>query len=60
MRLFLFVLPAILLAQAPKPSPQASPKPAVSKPAAAKSAVPKPAAPKPTTDDEKTIYALGL
>ncbi len=60
MRLFLFVLPAVLLAQAPKPSPQAPPKAAVSKPAAPKAAVSAPAAPAPTTDDEKTIYSLGL
>jgi len=50
MRLFLLALPVILLAQAPKPAPQAPPKPAVSAPAA----------PGLATDDQKTIYALGV
>jgi len=50
MRLFLFVLPAVLLAQAPKPAPQAPPKAAVATPAPPASA----------TDDQKTIYTLGL
>ena len=63
MRVFVTLLPAILLAQTP------APKPAVAKPAAAKPAAPKPAPaakPKPpvapalTTDDEKTVYSLGL
>jgi FKBP-type peptidyl-prolyl cis-trans isomerase len=50
MRLFLLALPVVLLAQAPKPAPQATPKPAVSAPAA----------PGLASDDEKTIYALGV
>ena len=50
MRLFLLALPVVLLAQAPKPAPQASPKPAVSAPAA----------PALASDDEKTIYSLGV
>jgi FKBP-type peptidyl-prolyl cis-trans isomerase FkpA len=50
MRLLLFALPALLLAQAPKPAPAAPPKTAASEPAA----------PALTTDDEKTIYALGI
>jgi FKBP-type peptidyl-prolyl cis-trans isomerase FkpA len=49
MRLFLSVLPAVLLAQAPPPAPQEPPKPAVSAPAG-------PLA----TDDQKIIYSLGL
>ncbi len=60
-----FLLPVLLMAQAPAPKPQAAkPKPAArsaaAKPAAAK-AKPRPAAaPALTTDDEKTIYSLGL
>jgi len=50
MRLFLLALPVVLLAQAPKPAPQAPPKPAVSAPAA----------PGLDTDDEKIVYALGM
>jgi FKBP-type peptidyl-prolyl cis-trans isomerase FkpA len=53
--------PAAPKAAAPKP---AAPKPAVPKPAASKSAaakpVPKGAAVIPATDEEKTIYAVGL
>ncbi len=63
MRLFLFVLPALLFAQAPKPAPQATPKAAVSKPAPAptpRAAASTPPAPVLNTDDEKTIYSLGL
>lgn len=61
MRLLLVALPALLFAQAPKPTPQAPPKPAVSKPAAPNAAAPKPAtAPASTTDDQKTIYTLGM
>ena len=70
MRVLLLFLPAVLLAQAPA----AAPKPAVPKTAPAPATAPKAAAPKPapvakaqpaaapalTTDDEKTIYALGL
>ena len=49
-------LPALLLAQAPAPKPAAPP--AAPKPAAA---APKPeTAAKPITDDDKTVYALGL
>ncbi len=61
MRALLILLPAMLMAQAQAPRPQAA-KPAAAKPAAAKPkpAPPKPAAPVPTTDEEKTIYALGL
>ncbi len=50
MRLFLLALPVVLLAQAPKPAAPAPPKPAVSAPAA----------PGLATDEEKTIYALGV
>jgi FKBP-type peptidyl-prolyl cis-trans isomerase FkpA len=50
MRLLLIALPALLLAQAPKPAPPAGPKIAVAEPAATAL----------TTEDEKTIYALGL
>ena len=73
MRRLLIFLPAVLWAQTP--TPKTSPaQPAQSKPAAAASTAPKPAArkatpstvkrpapaPKPMTDEEKTIYALGL
>lgn len=73
MRHLLIFVPALLWAQttpAPKPAAAPSAKPATSaataaKPAAAKTgtatAAKKPApAPKPMTDEEKTIYALGL
>src|ERR1035438_2113473 len=67
MRRVLIFLPVVLWAQTPPP--KASPaQPAQSKPAA--SAAPKTApasvvkkptpAPKPMTDEEKTVYALGL
>jgi FKBP-type peptidyl-prolyl cis-trans isomerase FkpA len=71
MRRLLIFLPAILWAQTPTPPAQ----PAQSKPAAAATTAPKPAgakpaapgvvkrpapAPKPMTDEEKTVYALGL
>ena len=71
-RVLIFILPAVLWAQtpttAPKPAAAAAPKPAAPKtaaPVAAKKPVapppaPKPPAPKPMTDDEKTIYAVGL
>jgi FKBP-type peptidyl-prolyl cis-trans isomerase FkpA len=65
MRRLLLFLPAVLLAQTPTP-PVAAPKPAAPKPAAVKPAPPKPAVAKPkpapalTTDEEKTIYSLGL
>jgi FKBP-type peptidyl-prolyl cis-trans isomerase FkpA len=55
MRVFLILLPAILLAQAPPAARPAQPKPVG---ATAASAVP--AAPELATDDDKTIYALGL
>jgi FKBP-type peptidyl-prolyl cis-trans isomerase FkpA len=62
MRRLLIFLPALLCAQTPAPkaapAPSTAPKPAATAPAAAKKAAP--AAPKPMTDDEKTIYALGL
>jgi FKBP-type peptidyl-prolyl cis-trans isomerase FkpA len=47
MRSLLILLPAVLLAQAPTP-PAAAPKPAAA------------ASGKPVTDEEKTIYAVGL
>jgi FKBP-type peptidyl-prolyl cis-trans isomerase FkpA len=47
MRSLLILLPAVLLAQAPTP-PAAAPKPAAAAPD------------KPVTDEEKTIYAVGL
>jgi FKBP-type peptidyl-prolyl cis-trans isomerase FkpA len=69
MRGLLFFLPLLLMAQAPgvKP-PAATPKTAPAKTAPSKSAAAKPAAAKPkpaaapqlTTDDQKTIYAVGL
>jgi FKBP-type peptidyl-prolyl cis-trans isomerase FkpA len=71
MRRVLIFLPAVLWAQtpAPKPAQPAQPKPAAASPAkpagvrttppAAKKAAPAPA-PKPMTDEQKTIYALGL
>ncbi len=59
MRSLLILLPAVLMAQAPVP-PAATPK----APAAARPAAPKPAAAtagkQPVTDEEKTIYAVGL
>ncbi len=62
MRAFLILLPAVLLAQAPAPKPAARPKPTAARKAApAKpAAAAKPAAPALATDDEKTIYSLGL
>jgi FKBP-type peptidyl-prolyl cis-trans isomerase FkpA len=62
MRYLLVLLPAVLLAQAP---PAAAPKPApATAPAARPAAAPKPAlaasASTPTTDEEKTVYAIGL
>jgi FKBP-type peptidyl-prolyl cis-trans isomerase FkpA len=62
MRSLLILLPAVLLAQAPTP-PAATPKAATPAPAATRPAAPKPAAAtgkQPVTDDEKTIYAVGL
>ncbi|HXB73635.1 MAG TPA: FKBP-type peptidyl-prolyl cis-trans isomerase [Candidatus Acidoferrales bacterium] len=72
MRVFpvLLLLPALLMAQTPPPKPAAAAKPAATpgakppaaaKPAAAKPAPAKPVAPPPlTTDDQKTVYAVGL
>ncbi len=71
MRCPLLLLPVVLLAQTPAPKPPAAkpksvttPKPSAPKAPAAKPAVrPRPAAAKPaalSTDEEKTIYALGL
>ena len=63
------LLPVVLMAQAPPPNSQAAkPKSAAVKPAATKPAPPKPAIARPqpaaapalTTDDEKTVYSLGL
>jgi FKBP-type peptidyl-prolyl cis-trans isomerase FkpA len=64
MRSLLMFLPAVaLLAQAPTP-PAANPKAAPTAPAAARPAAPRPAAAtaakQPVTDEEKTIYAVGL
>jgi len=65
MRRVLIFLPAVLWAQTPAPK-KAAPQPAQTKPAAARPAatgVTKKAAapaPKPMTDEQKTIYALGL
>jgi FKBP-type peptidyl-prolyl cis-trans isomerase FkpA len=75
MRVFLVLFPALLMAQTPPAKPAAAAKPAVTpgarpaaaaKPGAAKPAAAKPAPAKPaeppalTTDDEKTVYAVGL
>ncbi len=59
MRVFLILLPAILFAQAPSATQPARPKPGA---AAVKSQAAKPAstAPALATEDDKTIYALGL
>ena len=68
MRSLLIFLPVALLAQAPTP-PVATPKAATPAPAAARPAAPKPVtagkpatatAHTPVTDDEKTIYSVGL
>ena len=75
MRVFMILLPALALAQTPPPTTPAAPKPATAgagrgtagrgtagRGAAGRGAVaPKPAAPPPlTTDEQKTVYALGL
>jgi FKBP-type peptidyl-prolyl cis-trans isomerase FkpA len=63
---FFFLLPATLLAQAPTPqTPAPAPKPAPTRPAPAASAPARPVAPRaaaqaPMTDDQKTLYAIGL
>ena len=70
MRSLLILLPAVLLAQAPTP-PAAKPKAATPASATSSTAAPKPAAAaakpaaatagkQPATDEEKTIYAVGL
>src|SRR5947209_2939982 len=63
MRSLLILVPALLMAQEPSKNPAA----AADRAAESKSAAPKPAgtqspaaAPALTTDDEKTIYALGF
>jgi FKBP-type peptidyl-prolyl cis-trans isomerase FkpA len=62
-RVLLLIAPVLLMAQTPAPkTTTAKAKPTAARPAAAKPAV-KPATPAPialTTDDEKSIYALGL
>ena len=73
MRVFMILLPALALAQTPPATTPAAPKPATpgatgagrgtaGRGAAGRGAVaPKPAAPPPlTTDEQKTVYALGL
>ncbi len=62
MRAVLFLLPVTLLAQAPAPKPQtAKPKPVAARPKPAPAKVkPRAAAPALTTDEEKTVYSLGL
>ena len=62
MRSLLIFLPVVLLAQAPTPPAPATPKAATPAPAAARPSAPKPAATagKPMTDEEKTIYSVGL
>ncbi len=60
MRIFLILIPVMLMAQTPAAKPPA-PKPAAAKPAAKKPAAPaRPAAQAPMTDEQKIIYALGL
>lgn len=62
-RILLLIAPVLLMAQVPAPkTAPAKPKPVAAKPAAPKT-VAKPVAPAPfalTSDEEKTIYALGL
>ncbi len=65
MRFLFLIAPALLMAQTPAPRPvPAKPRPAAAKPAAAKptaaKAAPKAAPPALATDEEKSIYALGL
>src|ERR1700731_2904102 len=65
MRVLLILLPAALLAQTPSTAPKstAAPKAAPSTPAAtpaAKSTAPAPGASAGMTDEQKTIYAIGL
>jgi FKBP-type peptidyl-prolyl cis-trans isomerase FkpA len=75
MRGLVFLIPVVMLAQTPAPAPKAATAPATPAKAAAapgrgapgrgattaRPAAAKPAAPPPlTTDDQKTVYALGL
>jgi FKBP-type peptidyl-prolyl cis-trans isomerase FkpA len=72
MRRVLIFLPVVLWAQTPppnastaqptqsKPAPSTAPKPAATKTAPAGAAKRPTPAPKPMTDEEKTVYALGL
>jgi len=73
MRVFLILIPAVLMAQTPSPAPKAAPSATKATPAAkgaapssaakaakAKSAKTAAAPGALTTDDQKTIYALGL
>jgi len=66
MRVFLFLLPAILMAQTPPPATKApaakraTPAKAAAKSAKAKAATPAAAPGALTTDEQKTIYAVGL
>jgi FKBP-type peptidyl-prolyl cis-trans isomerase FkpA len=59
MRVFLFLLPAVIMAQTPAPKAPA-PKTTTTAPAAKSTAAPKTAGPALVTDDQKTVYALGL
>jgi FKBP-type peptidyl-prolyl cis-trans isomerase FkpA len=61
MRGFLIFLPALLLAQTPAPSTKSTAAKSTAAPAAAKStAAPAASAAAGMTDDQKTVYALGL
>jgi FKBP-type peptidyl-prolyl cis-trans isomerase FkpA len=62
MRAALILLASVAIAQVAPPKPKASPKPAAASPKTAKPqmATSKPMAIMPVTDEEKTIYALGL
>jgi hypothetical protein len=63
MRAPLILLASVAIAQVAPPKPKASSKPAVASPKSAKPpqmAASKPATIVPATDEEKTIYALGL
>ncbi len=72
MRRVLILLPVVLCAQTPapkatavqpaqsKPAASAAPKPAAARPGTAGAAKGSTPAPKPMTDEEKTVYAIGL
>jgi FKBP-type peptidyl-prolyl cis-trans isomerase FkpA len=62
MRAMLILLASVAIAQVAPPKPKASSKPAVANPKSAKPqmAASKPAVIVPATDEEKTVYALGL